>query len=212
MASDDRRAKRLLARRGSTKDKVQEYVDNKGVAYDYKWVAKVSSFYNLVMGCFKNGFPIVVSWLWYNAWAFYPFFFVKKDLKVKDPITILNHERIHVRQQRDIHLVISLPLIILCGFAEWFGWFNPFLLLCGVPFVPTIAYGFEMVRTWRALLAQGVDGDEMLPITFKTVRENTCYEREAIVRGPNANYLYERKFMAVLAYTGWKRFEKYGFK
>ena len=86
MMSDNRRAKRLLLRRGATKDKVQVYADNLGNEYDYKWVARLSSFYNLIMGCFRNGFPIVVPKLWYSAWAFYPFFFVKRDLKVKDPI------------------------------------------------------------------------------------------------------------------------------
>lgn len=208
--SENRRIKRYLLRKGSSKDETVEYVDNLGNSYDYKWVAKISSFYNITMGCFRNGFPIGVSWLWYNAWAFYPFFFVKKDLKVKDPIPTLNHERIHVRQQRDIHLIISVPLIVLCGIAEWFGLFNPIYLLCCVPFIPTLVYGLDMLRTWRNMITQGVDGDEMLPITFHTVRENTCFEREAIMRSINAEYLYTRKFMAVLAYTGWERFQNYG--
>lgn len=209
-ASENRRAKRLLLRRGGTKDEIQVYGDNLGNEYDYKWVAKLSSLYNIIMGCFRNGFPIVVPKLWYNAWAFYPFFLVRKDLQVKDPIPILNHERIHVRQQRDIHLIMSLPLIALCGCAEWFGWFNPISLLCLIPFIPTLVFGLEMLRSWRHLLINGVDGDEAVPITFKEVRKNTCFEREAIMRGPNAEYLYERKFMAVLAYTGWERFKNYG--
>lgn len=212
MASDNRRAKRLLLRRGATKDKIQVYADNLGNEYDYKWVAKLSSFYNLIMGCFRNGFPIVVPKLWYPAWAFYPFFFVKRDLKVKDPIAVLNHERIHVKQQRDLHICFSLPVLILCIFAEWFGWFNPFCLLCIVPFIPTLVYGVDMLRTWRNMILDNerFPLDPMHKITFKSVRENTCFERESIMRAPNAEYLYTRKFMAVLAYTGWKRFEKYG--
>lgn len=209
--SDERRARRILlnrAKKGKLRKGETEnyYVDNKGVEYPYKWEAKLSSFYNIVMGCFKNGFPIVVPKLWYTAWAFYPFFFVRKDLKVEDPIPVLNHERIHVRQQRDIHLTISLPLIILCGFAELFGWFNPIYLLCSVPFIPTIVYGLEMLRALRNLLKIEED------VTFNKVRENTCFERESISRAPNADYLFTRKFWAVLAYTGWKRFQNYGMK
>lgn len=192
------------------------YVDNRGAECRYKWEARLSSFYNIVMGCLKNGFPIVVPKLWYTAWAFYPFFFVRRDLKVEDPIPILNHERIHVRQQRDIHILISLPLLLLCGCAEWFGWFNPIYLLCSVPFIPTILYGFEMLRSylylWRRNNTREVTEELDSSITFNKVREYTCFEREAISRATNAEYLFTRKFWAVLAYTGWKRFQNYGIK
>lgn len=207
--SDARRAKRILLNRAKKgrlrKGETESYVDNRGIEYPYKWEAKLSSFFNIMGGCFKNGFPIVVPKLWYTAWAFYPFFFVRKDLKVKDPISVLNHERIHVRQQRDIHLTISLPLIILCGFAELFGWFNPIYLLCSVPFIPTLVYGLEMLRSWRNLIIMNNNAKG-----FHSVRENTCFERESISRAPNADYLLHRKFWAVLAYTGWKRFQNYG--
>lgn len=210
MMSDDRRVRRYLmnrAKKGRLRKGEAEkiYADNKGIEYEYKWAAKLSSFFNIVGGCFKNGFPIVVPKLWYTAWAFYPFFFVRKDLKVKDPIPVLNHERIHVRQQRDIHITISLPIIILCGFAEMFGWFNPIYLLCSVPFIPTIIYGIEMLRSLRNLVANSEN-----EVTFHRVRENTCFERESISRATNADYLFTRKFWAVLAYTGWKRFQNYG--
>lgn len=208
--SDDRRVRRYLmnrAKKGRLRKGEAEkiYADNKGIEYEYKWAAKLSSFFNIVGGCFKNGFPIVVPKLWYTAWAFYPFFFVRKDLKVKDPIPVLNHERIHVRQQRDIHITISLPIIILCGFAEMLGWFNPIYLLCSVPFIPTIIYGIEMLRSLRNLVANSES-----EVTFHKVRENTCFERESISRSTNADYLFTRKFWAVLAYTGWKRFQNYG--
>ncbi len=197
------RAKKGRLRKGETE---QLYADNKGIEYEYKWVAKISSFWNIVEGCFKNGFPIVVPRLWYAAWAFYPFFFVRKNLQLKDPIPVLNHERIHVRQQRDIHITFSLPIVALCGLAELFGWFNPIYLLCCIPFVPTLAYGIEMLRSWLNLYR------ENKCITFNKVRENTCFERESISRAPNADYLFQRKFWAVLAYTDWKCFQNYGMK
>lgn len=219
--SDERRARRILlsrAKKGKLRKGKTEnyYVDNKGIEYRYKWEAKLSSLYNIIWGCFKNGFPIVVPKLWYAAWAFYPFFFVHRNLKVKDPISVLNHERIHIRQQRDIHLTISIPLIILCGFAELFGWFNPIYLLCSVPFIPTIVYGFEILRSfynlWDRNNTRKVIDKLDSSITFNKVRENTCFERESISRAPNADYLLHRKFWAVLAYTGWKRFQNYGIK
>lgn len=217
--SDERRARRILLtrakkgrlRKGETE---RSYADNKGTEYPYEWEAKLSSFYNVISGCFKNGFPIAVPKLWYVAWAFYPFFFVRKNLRVKDPIAILNHERIHIRQQRDIHLTIGLPLIILCGFAEWFGWFNPIYLLCIIPFIPTIVYGLEMLRAYLCLQYRGTWENEetTFSATLNKVRENTCFERESISRATNADYLLYRKFWAVLAYTGWKQFQNYGIK
>lgn len=219
--SEDRRIRRYLlnrARKGRLRKGEAEraYSDNKGDEYPYKWVAGLSSFFNMVGGCFKNGFPIAVPKLWYTAWAFYPFFFVRRDLRVKDPVPILNHERIHIRQQRDIHLTISLPILILCVFAEVFGWFNPIYLLCSVPFIPTTLYGLEMLRSWWNLWCRNntrpVVEEMDSSITFNKVRENTCFERESISRATNADYLLYRKFWAVLAYTGWKRFQNYGMK
>lgn len=202
--SESRRIKRYLLRKGERRDEHQVYADNLGNEYEYKWVARLASFYNLTMGCFRNGFPILIHNMRYNAWAFYPFFFVKKNLKLKDPIPLLNHERIHVRQQWDIHLVISLPLLVFCFIAECLGWFNPVSILVFLPFIPTFVYGFDMLRVYRSMVLKNEK------ITFQSVRANTAFEREAIMRAPNAEYLYERKFWAVLAYTGWKRFEKYG--
>ena len=210
--SEQRRTKRLLLRRGATKDKFSVFADNKGNEYDYKWVAHVASFYNLIMGCFKNGFPVVVPRLIYDAWAFYPFFFVRRDIKVKDPISELNHERIHIRQQRDIHLTVSLPVLLLCWCSEWYGWFPVLPVLFIIPFIPTIFYGLEMLRSWRSMVLDNerYPNEPQRKITFRTVRENTCFERESISRATNAKYLYHRKFWAVLAYTGWKPFLKYG--
>lgn len=220
-SSEDRRIRRYLIhksrygklRKGSSEN---TYADNKGHEYSYAWVARTASFFNVLNGCFKNGFPIAVGNLWYAAWAFYPFFFMRRNLGVKNPVPVLNHERIHIRQQRDIHLTVSLPLVVLCLFAEVFGWFNPIYLLCTVPFIPTIIYGIEMLRSWWNLHWHNVElrskNWAWSSITFNRVRENTCFEREAISRATNADYLFTRKFWAVLAYTGWKCFQNYGIK
>ena len=209
--SENRRIRRFLllrSKKGRLKKGETEkfYIDNKGVEYPYMWLAKLSSFWNVISGCLKNGFPVVVPKLWYAAWAFYPFFFIRRDLKVKDPIHILNHERIHIRQQRDIHLTFSLPLILLCILSGIFGWFNIIYLLCIIPFIPTILYGFEMIRSLCNLRNRNNS------FTFNKVRENTCFEREAISLAMNAEYLMYRKCWSVLAYTGWELFKNYGLK
>lgn len=208
--SEERRIRRHLLTRSKkgrlrTGEKEQFYVDNIGLEYPYKWEAKLSSFYNVFMGCTRNGFPVVVPKLRYVAWAFYPFFFVRKDLRMENPIPILNHERIHVRQQWDIHVTISLPIIIVLGLLEFFGDFNPLPYLCGVPFIPTMLYGLEMLHTWINMKRESNED-----INFHNVRKNTCFEREAVSRSTNTDYLHQRKFWAVLAYTGWKKFQNYG--
>lgn len=205
--SESRRVKRYLSHRAKygklrKGDTEKSYMDNMGYEYSYKWIASLSSFWNIFSGCLKNGFPIVVSKLWYSAWAFYPFFFIRKDFK-GNPVHTLNHERIHIRQQRDIHLTVSVPLIILCGLAELFGWFNPIYLLCIVPFVPTIVYGFEILHSylylWNMNSLRKFDKLDS-PITFHKVRENTCFEKEAIAHASNVEYLFERKFWAVIRF------------
>lgn len=199
MARVSRFERRLLLRKGGTKYRKQAYADNKGCEYDHKWIARMASFYNLIMGCFKNGFPISVPKLWYNAWAFYPFFFIRKDLKVDDPIPILNHERIHVRQQRELHMLFSIPLFIM---SFWYIY-----LLVLIPFVPTFIYLLNFLYTY-ALMSRKLPEN----LSISMVRENTCFERESVSRSMNAYYLYNRKPFAFLAYTGIKWFKNYGMK
>ena len=202
----NRRERRLLLRRGKRGEEFTTYVDNMGNEFDYKIAAKLSSFLNIMWGCTKRGFPIVVPYLRYDAWAFYPFFFVKSGVKrdFQNSLTLINHERIHVVQQRDIHVTISLPLIIVSCLAEAFGWFNPFYLLCFVPFVPTILYGLEMIRSYHNLVVRNttndISDDFDSATTFEKVRANTCFEREAISRSTNLDYLIGRKFWAVADY------------
>lgn len=190
---ENRFVKRFLLRRGSRKETFTEYVDNKGQAYDYKWAAKLSSLCNIFFGCLKNGFPIVVRKLWYPAWAMYPFFFVRANLQVEDPIAVLNHERIHIRQQRDIYILLGIPLFVLSFWCPW-------LLLLAIA-TPTILYYINWVYVFIKYGKRG---------SLSSVRFNTCFEREATSRGTNAEYLYHRKFLAVIAYLGIKKFENYG--
>ena len=204
MVSEERRSKRrllTLQRKGKlAKSEVEaSYADNSGVEYSNKLLAMVSSFLNILFGCFLRGFPIVVSWLPYNAWAFYPFFFVRKKLNMSsnEIIETLNHERIHVVQQRDVHLVISLPLMVFFVIAEIKGWFNPLPFILVVPFMPTILYGIDLVRCCIKFRGHG-------KLSFNDVRKNTCFEKEAMLNSSNVEYLFGRKFWAVLEYMQWK--------
>lgn len=200
----NRRERRLLLRRGKTGEQWTTFADNKGFEYDYKSVAKFASLCNFILGGLKRGFPVLARRLHYPAWACYPFFFVKRDLKVKDPIPILNHERIHVVQQRELHTIISFPLAVISAFTTLW-------LLMAVPFVPTIVYMADYVRVWFKLSRMKRAGETKYgKITAQVIRANTCFELEATSKAPNANYLLERKFMAELAWTGWKIFRNYG--
>ena len=199
----NRRERRLLLRRGARKDERVTYLDNKGCEYDYKWVAKIASLFNVIIGCFHNGFPVVVPKLWYPAWAFYPFFFVRSDLRVADPIAVLNHERIHVRQQYDIHLLVGLPLLVFLCYAEINNIFNVIPYLCTLPFIPTVLY---MLNFGYAFILHRLIRRGKVYRSLQEIRSATCFEREAICHAPNADYLHTRKFLAVLKYTGIKIF------
>ena len=113
------------------------------------------------------------------------------NLDTQDVIKTLNHERIHVTQQRDIHLTISLPLMILFIIAEVNNWFNPLPYVLGVPFIPTILYGVDFLRKWRFSEKR----------SFSEIREATCFEQEAIQNSSDMGYLFSRKFWAVLKYV-----------
>jgi len=135
---ESRNLRRKLQRNPTKKNSYEIFTDNRGNEFDHQIAATLSSLLNFFGSCCKNGFPVVVPFLWYGAWAFYPFFFVRGYSTTQDPIALLNHERIHIRQQRDLHLWISIPLLVL---SFWIP-----RLLWVVPFVPTIFYMVELLR------------------------------------------------------------------
>ena len=200
MTSDERKAKRRLMtlhRKGRLRkgDTETTYADNNGVEYPNRASAKLSSFLNIAIGCFFRGFPVAVKWLPYNAWAFYPFFFVRKGLRlnVSDIITTLNHERIHVVQQRDIHVTFSLPYIVVLAVMEFSGIIGNVLpYLAMVPFIPTLLYGLDFIRVVATTDISGMG--------FSDIRKLTCFEKEAIENGGDQTFLFSRKFWNVLKY------------
>lgn len=207
--SDERRARRRLMtlhKKGklAQSDKEQFYTDWVGNEFKYAWQAKLSSFLKVVWGCVHNGFPVMLDKLWYNAWACWPFFFVRKDME-GDPIQILNHERIHCRQQWDIHVSIGVPFVIIIGLLNYMGIMDSFLPALIAPFIPTVLYGVEMMHSVANLIGRGEKN-----ITLNLIRANTCFERESISKQLNTEYLSNRKFWAVLAYTGIPLFRNYG--
>ena len=186
-----RQPSRYERRHAVTKKEKTVYGDNLGNEYDHKFIAKMSSFYNMVMGMFRNGFPIVSKKLRYDAWAFYPFFFVRASMQTDTPLVVLNHERIHIRQQREIHIVVSVPLIIV---SFWIP-----MLLIFTPFIPTLFYYADILRVYFKFKNTMPKEDRK---KFSELRKYTCFEAEAISNAPNLEYLYERKFFAVLNYRG----------
>ena len=61
-----------------------------------------------------------------------------------------------------------------------------------------------MIRSYHNLVVRNttndISDDFDSAITFEKVRANTCFEREAISRSTNLNYLIGRKFWAVAGY------------
>lgn len=182
-----------LARKGRLRKGISDttYVDNKGIEYPWKWMAATSSFINFVVAGIRNGFPIVVNHLHYVAWAFYPFFFIRRDVADNHAIHVLNHERIHIRQQFDIHCTISLPIIVAMA---CFGNFNILNYICCI-FTPTMLYAVEMLRSFITMAIM----HKTFP-PFKWVRANTCFEREAQMHELNTDYLMERRMLSVIKY------------
>lgn len=193
----ERRAYKRILRNGKRVkgSDVQLYADNVGVEYDYKWVAKVMSFLNIINGCFKNGFPVATNRLHYPAWAFYPFFFMKKNYSL-DPFSAINHERIHIRQQREILILFGIPSMVIAILYLW-------QLLLIVPFIPTIFYGIDFIQCYFRYKDR-CTGDDL----SNFIRSNTCFEREAISNSLNEEYLIRRKFFAFLGYSDVKLFRK----
>lgn len=183
------RPNRYERRHTSSKEERIIYLDNVGNEYPYKFLAKMSSFTNLFFGMLKNGFPVVVKNMKYSAWAFYPFFFLRADL-TEDPLTVMNHERIHIRQQRELHIVFSLPLIFCSFWAPWVLWV--------VPFVPTLFYYLDVLRV--LIMFGGKIKDTYK--SFENIRKFTCFETEAVSKSPNLDYLQNRKFFSFIHYMG----------
>ena len=108
--------------------------------------------------------------------------------------TTINHERIHIRQQWDIHRTLTFPILVVCIVLEFLGFSVPWIWLFMLPFIPTILYGLDMLRVlvcWR----KGKP-------TFNSVREGTCFEAEARAHQLNDDYLKDRSFWAVLKHIG----------
>lgn len=179
MSNPTRFERRLLLRRGGRKDEAEFYTDNRGQDYEYKFVANLSSFVNFFGSCLKNGFPVVTNKLWYAAWAFYPFFFIRPS--TRDAVYVLNHERIHIRQQREIFLYIGIPLFILSIFVG-----IPLVLL---PFLPTFLYLCDFIRSYVYMVLKM----RTFKISGNAIRQFTCFEKEAERHAPNLHYLLYRK-------------------
>ena len=181
---------RFIKRHGYKTSEVSDFIDNRGNSYEQKWIAMVASFVNFISAGLKNGFPILVKRLKYPAWAFYPFFFIRRNLLVENPIHVLNHERIHVRQQREILLVGVLPIIFLAIISSW-AWI---LIL---PFLHTIAYWINV--SYIALTNK-------CSLSYSEVRKRTCFEIEAERFSSDEDYLLHRKPFHNLRFINYKKY------
>ena len=74
--------------------------------------------------------------------------------------------------------------------AEVNNWFNPLPYVLGVPFIPTIIYGMDLL--YRMFTCDWH--------SFNELRSCTSFEKEAIKNAENTNYLFGRKFWEVIKY------------
>jgi hypothetical protein len=188
--SENRRTRRYLLRKGGTKNLGEIYVDNKGIEYDHKWAAKLSSLWNFIIGGLMNGFPIVVPVLWYQAWAMYPFFFVRRDINIGKAIDVLNHERIHAKQQLETILLFGIPLLMGCIYYQSFSY------LVMLPFIPSYLYLLDMARV---ITEDVIKNRRVLPL--QKYREKTCFEQEAVNCSRNPGYIIHRKAFNFINYV-----------
>lgn len=185
-------------RRGTYKKQIKEilrgsrhecmYGSLSGREYYTKCGAKIDSFLTVIFGCFKYGFPIHLP-IKTDGLAFYPLIVLNDKLSKKTYQRVITHERIHIRQQMDIHLLFTLPLFIILCLAEFFGdfseyWVYPLLLL-----IPQVFYLISMIP---ALIQCKMKGEK---VTWTSVRENTCFEREANAHCMNDNYPKTRRLL-----------------
>jgi hypothetical protein len=103
------------------------------------------------------------------------FLFVREEVEVSP--TILRHEAIHTRQQREL---LVLSLIIALPFASW--WSIPIALA-----MPFILY----ILAWLVEL--------VLP-PYNSAYKDIPFEREAYANQHNPNYLATRPWFAVVRY------------
>ena len=121
----------------------------------------------------------------FQAMAFWPFIFSKSRL-MSDRRK--NHERIHLRQQREVMLVSLILMLVLClTFLSW--WW-----MTAVPFVYYLLYGIEYVVR---LMVHGK----------KEAYRNISFEQEAIMNEHNFYYLKKRKRFAWIKYIGKKTYK-----
>ena len=121
----------------------------------------------------------------FQAMAFWPFIFSKSRLMGDRR---KNHERIHLRQQREVMLVSLIPMLVLCLTCLSWWW------MAVVPFVYYLLYGIEYVIR---LLVHGK----------KEAYRNISFEQEAIIYERDFYYLKERMRFAWVKYTGRKTYK-----
>ena len=121
----------------------------------------------------------------FQAMAFWPFIFSKSRL-MSDRRK--NHERIHLRQQREVMVVSLIPMLVLCLTCLSWWWMG------AVPFVYYLLYGIEYVVR---LMAYGK----------KEAYRNISFEQEAIMNEYDFYYLKKRMRFAWMRYIGRKTYK-----
>lgn len=89
-------------------------------------------------------FVVVISWLFaknFRGLAIYPFIFLK-DKDLKENLTIINHEKIHLRQQIELLWVLFFLWYGIEFLIRWIQFKNPLTAYLNISFEKE-AYGNE---------------------------------------------------------------------
>lgn len=123
---------------------------------------------------------------WFAAFTVYCFIFVRNDVKVT-PL-LLNHERIHTRQQIEVFALAVLVMFPLCVFVGLSWWW-----LLATPAAFFVLYFI----CWLI---------EILLPPYDRAYSNICFETEAYYNENNPDYLQTRKPFAFLLYISNKKY------
>ena len=113
------------------------------------------------------------------------------------PVTTLNHEAIHTRQQYEIILVSALIALVVADFSH---------LIAALPLLLyVIGFILEVVLPPYHSVVKSKNPIKWLQKLWMDAYGDNCFEREAYSNEDNLEYLFNRKPFAWMSYIITKR-------
>lgn len=119
------------------------------------------------------------------------------------PVTTLNHEAIHTRQQYEIILVSALIALVVANFSH--SWWSVLLIVALPLLLYVIGFILEVVLPPYHSVARSKNPIKWLQKLWMDAYGDNCFEREAYSNEGNLEYLLNRKPFAWVSYIIMKR-------